>query len=503
MIFPRRSGLLLHPTSLPGPGGIGDFGPSAFRFIDFLNETGQTYWQILPLTPTDSSNSPYQSLSAFAGNPMLVSLDRLQQDGYLTRENLATVSDINPNRVLFDKVNTQKTELLTQAYQTFKSRSTPGDQPQFKKFCREQTFWLDDYVLFMALLEKNKFSPWYEWPDKERIHDLSNIKILKKSLASTIEKHKFWQWCFFKQWIALRRYANERGIKIIGDIPIFVSMNSADVWANTNLFHFDKHLNPLVISGVPPDYFSETGQLWGHPLYRWDKMAETGYGWWIDRFRMMSRKTDIVRIDHFRGMYNYWEVPAGETTAINGRWVLGPGSDLFHVVNQELGEMVIIAEDLGDFDDQSRRGVDALQAKFKYPGMKIVQFAFSNGPQDPFLPHNHPRDCIAYTGTHDNDTIRGWYEKTSTEHERHYARRYMAIEGHNIAWDMIRLTWSSPAHTAITTVQDILNLGHDERMNTPSTLNDKNWSWRFEAAALTDEIKNRLREITELFGRMK
>jgi 4-alpha-glucanotransferase len=501
MKFPRRSGLLLHPTSLPSPYGIGDLGSSAFQFIDFLNTTGQTYWQILPLTPTDSSYSPYQGLSAFAGNPMLISLDQLYRDGFLSKSLLKKASDFNPNRIVFDKVIPQKTTLLTEAFNTFKSRSSSEEQAGINEFARSQSFWLNDYLFFMALLEKNNFSPWYDWPEKERIHDEATLKLLKKILKPAMEKHKFWQWCFFKQWFALRAYANERGIKFIGDIPIFVSMNSADVWAHTDLFHFDEKLNPLVISGVPPDYFSDTGQLWGHPIYRWDKMADNGYRWWIHRFRMMSQKADIVRIDHFRGMYNYWEVPASETTAIKGRWVSGPGSSLFQTVNKKLGEMTIIAEDLGDFDQESRRGVDALQAEFNYPGMKIVQFAFANGPQDPFLPHNHPRDCIAYTGTHDNDTIRGWFEKTSTEHERAFAKKYMNTTGRDIAWTMIRLTWSSPAHTAITTVQDILNLGHRDRMNTPSTLNPKNWSWRLDASALTNEIKDKLLELTEIYGR--
>jgi 4-alpha-glucanotransferase len=503
MKFPRRSGLILHPTSLPGPSGIGDLGSPAFQFIDFLNETGQTYWQILPLTPTDSSYSPYQGLSAFAGNPMLISLDRLYEDGYLSKKMLLKASDCNPNRIIFNEVIPQKTKLLTQAFNTFKSRSTSEEQAQFYEFGRSQAFWLDDYVFFMALFEKNNFLAWHDWPEKERNRDTETLKLLKDTLEPAIEKHKFWQWSFFKQWFSLRSYANTRGIKIIGDIPIFVSMNSADVWSNTDLFHFDENLNPLVISGVPPDYFSETGQLWGHPLYRWDKMAENGYRWWINRFRMMSQKADIVRIDHFRGMYNYWEVPATETTAIKGRWLPGPGRTLFQAVNEQLGDMAIIAEDLGDFDYESRRGVNALQAEFEYPGMRIVQFAFANGPQDPFLPHNHPQDCIAYTGTHDNDTIRGWYERTSTDHERTYAKKYMNTNGRNIAWDMIRLTWSSPAHTAITTVQDILNLGHTQRMNTPSTLSSKNWKWRLNASALTNEIKDKLLDLTEIYGRKK
>jgi 4-alpha-glucanotransferase len=290
-------------------------------------------------------------------------------------------------------------------------------------------------------------------------------------------------------------------VQIIGDIPIFVALDSADVWAHTDLFHFDDDLQPTVVSGVPPDYFSETGQLWGHPLYRWDVMAQRGYAWWIKRFRMAFTQADVVRIDHFRGFYNYWAVPAGSETAVQGEWRYGPGADLFRTITEALGEVAIIAEDLGEFDEESRAGVDALQEAFGYPGMKVLQFAFGGGPDAPFLPHNFCFDWVAYTGTHDNDTVIGWYEERSTEHERDYANKYIARDGSNIAWDIIRLTWASTADTAITTAQDLLSLGHEARMNTPGTVGPPNWCWRLTPGALTDDIASRLAELTWVYGR--
>jgi 4-alpha-glucanotransferase len=320
-------------------------------------------------------------------------------------------------------------------------------------------------------------------------------------LADEIDSQKYRQWQFFEQWLSLKRHANERRIRVIGDIPIFVALDSADVWANPHLFHFDEHLQPTVVSGVPPDYFSETGQLWGHPLYRWERMAEDGYEWWIRRFHMAFTQADVVRIDHFRGFYDYWEVPAGEKTAIKGRWLRGPGAPFFRTVTAALGKVAIIAEDLGDFNDESRAGVDALQAEFGYPGMKVLQFAFGGGPSDPFLPHNHRSDFVAYTGTHDNDTAVGWYEVTSTEAERDFARKYLGSDGSDIAWDLIRATWASVATTAVTTVPDLLSLGHDARFNTPSTVGPPNWCWRLPPGALAKEVGQRLLELTAIYGR--
>jgi 4-alpha-glucanotransferase len=320
-------------------------------------------------------------------------------------------------------------------------------------------------------------------------------------LADEIENQKYQQWQFFQQWLALKRYANQHDVAIIGDIPIFVALDSADVWANADLFRFDADLQPTVVSGVPPDYFSATGQLWGHPLYRWDLMAENDYAWWISRFRMAFTQADVVRIDHFRGFYNYWEIPAWAETAVDGEWRYGPGADLFRAVTSKLGRVDIIAEDLGEFDQESRAGVDALQNEFGYPGMKVVQFAFRSTPSDPFLPHNYASDCVAYTGTHDNDTVTGWYQVTSSAEERTYARQYMGCDGSDIAWDVIRLAWASVANTAMTTAQDLLSLGHEARMNLPGTVGPPNWCWRFRSGALTDDIAQRLEELTTIYGR--
>ncbi len=502
MKFPRRSGVLLHPTSLPGRFGIGDLGDAAYRFVDFLAAAGQAYWQMLPLGATGYADSPYQTLSAFAGNSMLISPEKLVEAGHLSEADLGEVPVFPADRVDFGSVIRYKTDLLDRAFINFRADATAGQRDAFARFCDEQAFWLDEFALFMALKEAHGLRPWHEWRSEVATRQPEALAYWRESLSDRIENQKYRQWQFFEQWLAVKRYANERAIRIIGDIPIFVSMDSADVWANPHLFHFDDHLRPTVVSGVPPDYFSATGQLWGHPLYRWEVMAQNGYAWWIARFRMAFTQADVMRIDHFRGFYNYWAVPAGEETAINGRWSYGPGADLFHAVTTTLGEMPIIAEDLGDFDDESRAGVNALQAEFGYPGMKVLQFAFGSGPTDPFLPHNFTRDCMVYTGTHDNDTIVGWYQVTSTEAERAYACKYLGGDGSDIAWDMIRLAWASVAHTAITTAQDLLSLGHEARMNTPATIGRPNWCWRLVAGALTDEVAARLRELTAIYGRI-
>lgn len=500
MNFPRRSGLLFHPTSLPGPFGIGDLGEQAYRFVDFLSAAGQAYWQILPLSPTGYADSPYQGLAAFAGNPILISPEKLVQAGHLGEEDLADRPDFPDARVDFGAVNPYKARLLERAYARFRHQAAEEQRAEFERFCGEQAFWLDDLALFMALKGAHDLRPWWEWEPALRTRQPEALGRWGQDLVEEVESQKYRQWQFFSQWLALKAYANERGVRLIGDIPIFVALDSADVWAHPQLFHLDEDLQPTVVSGVPPDYFSETGQLWGHPLYRWDVLAAEGYGWWIDRFRTAFTQSDVVRIDHFRGFYNYWEVPAGEETAVKGRWVYGPGADLFHAVTGALGEVAIIAEDLGDFDKESRAGVDALQDEFGYPGMKVLQFAFS-GPDDPFIPHNYTRDWVVYTGTHDNDTIVGWYEETSTEAERDYARKYLHTDGSDIAWDLIRLAWSSVAHTAVTTVQDLLRLGHGARMNTPSTCGPQNWTWRLPPGALTGELAGRLLGLTAIYGR--
>ena len=503
MKSPRRSGILLHPTSLPGQFGIGDLGDAAYQFIDFLAQAGQSYWQVLPLSPTGYGDSPYQGLSAFAGNPALISPDRLTEAGHLSEADLASVPVLPDDRVDFSAAMHHKTRWLDRAFACFRDRASAGQRESFARFCEEQAFWLDDFALFMALKQAHLLRPWYEWETDVASRQPDALLRCRTSLAYEIESTKYQQWQFFQQWLAVKGYANEGGLAVIGDIPIFVSLDSADVWANPRLFHFGEHLQPTVVSGVPPDYFSETGQLWGHPLYCWEVMAKEGYAWWIARFRMALTQADVVRIDHFRGFHNYWEVPAGETTAIKGHWRQGPGADVFRAITAALGEVAIIAEDLGDFDVESRAGVDALQAEFGYPGMKVLQFAFAGGPTNLFLPHNLTRDSVVYTGTHDNDTIVGWYQVSSTEAERNYARQYLGTDGTDIAWDLIRLAWASVAHTAMTTVQDLLSLGHETRMNTPSTSGPPNWCWRLPPGALTDRLAERLLQLTTTYGRRR
>jgi len=499
--FPRRSGVILHPTSLPGRLGIGDLGDEACRFVDFLKAAGQHYWQVLPLSPTGYGDSPYQGLSAFAGNPMLISPEQLVETGHLTAEDLEDAPHFPADRVDFGPTIRFKTELLDRAFARFRAMAPAKQKKAFARFCEEQAAWLEDFALFTALKQANALRPWHEWEVGAATRRPEALAHYREAQAEGIAHAQYLQWQFFEQWLALKRYANGQGLRIIGDIPIFVAMDSADVWANTRLFSFDNRLRPTVVSGVPPDYFSETGQLWGHPLYRWKVVADEGYAWWIARFRMAFTQADVVRIDHFRGFYNYWEVPADETTAIQGRWLKGPGAALFRAVTKALGDVAIIAEDLGDFDARSRAGLDALQAEFGYPGMKVLQFAFGAGPQDPFLPHNHTREYVVYTGTHDNDTSTGWYQASSTEQERDYARKYMGCDGSDIQWDLIRLAWGSVADTAMTTAQDLLGLGHEARMNTPSTLGPPNWCWRLEPGALTERIAQRLLEMTGIYGR--
>ncbi len=503
MAFPRRSGVLLHPTSLPGRFGIGDLSHHAYCFVDFLVTAGQSYWQILPLSPTGYGDSPYQALSAFAGNPMLINLEKLVELGHLSEADVEDSPAFPEDRVDFGPVIHYKSQLLDRAFKTFRATGPADQRATFEGFCANHAYWLDDFALFMALKQTHDLRPWQEWEPELAAREPSALARSREALADEIENQKYLQWQFFQQWLGVKEYANHRGIAIIGDIPIFVALDSADVWANADLFRFDENLQPTVVSGVPPDYFSETGQLWGHPLYRWDLMAERSYAWWISRFRMAFTQADVVRVDHFRGFHNYWEVPAGAKTAIKGRWRYGPGADLFHVVTSELGDVDIIAEDLGDFDEESRAALDALQDTFGYPGMKVLQFAFGAGPSDPFLPHNYAPECVVYTGTHDNDTVTGWYQVSSTAEERAYACRYMDSDELDIAWDMIRLAWASVADTAMTTAQDLLKLGHEARMNLPGTVGPPNWSWRFRSGALTNDIARRLHEMTATYGRRR
>ena len=493
MKFERASGGLLHPTSLPGPYGIGDLGPSAFQFIDWLADSGCKLWQILPLGPTGYGDSPYQCFSAFAGNPYLINPDFLLRDDLLHPHDLVEIPDFPDDKVDFGHIIPWKLNLLERAFIRFKSAPRPVRQ-EYERFCAENVSWLPDYSLFMALKEANGGGAWGGWPELIRKRDTDSLAEASKRYADAVERFTFYQFIFYRQWAAVREHAHQRGIQIIGDIPIFVAYDSADVWANPGLFYLDDTGQPTVVAGVPPDYFSRTGQLWGNPLYRWDVLKAREYDWWIARFRAALKQVDIVRLDHFRGFAGYWEIPAGSTTAETGRWVSGPGEDFLSAIKSALGELPIIAEDLGEITPD----VITLRDRFELPGMKILQFAFS-GPDNAFLPHNYPANCVAYTGTHDNDTAQGWYE-SAPEPERDFARRYLDTDGNNFAWEMTRAVWASVAVYAIAPLQDLLNLGTEARMNFPSTLGG-NWSWRLRASELTDELRGKLGELNYLYRR--
>ncbi len=493
MKFERSSGILLHPTSLPGPYGIGDLGSSAFHFIDWLASSGCKLWQILPLGPTGYGDSPYQCFSAFAGNPYLISPELLLRDGLLHSDDLVETTEFREDQVDFGRIIPWKLNLLERSFTRFKSTPEPI-QDEFEQFSEENLGWLPEYALFMAIKEANGGGSWGGWPAELRGGEKAALDGARKSLSDAISRYIFYQFIFYRQWNALHDYAREKGVKIIGDIPIFVAYDSADVWANPELFFLDDFGQPTVVAGVPPDYFSPTGQLWGNPLYRWDIHKENGYDWWLARIRAILGQVDIVRLDHFRGFAGYWEIPGGSPTAETGRWVPGPGDDFFNKVKTELGELPIIAEDLGEITPD----VIELREKFNLPGMKILQFGFS-GPDNPFLPHSYPETCVTYTGTHDNDTARGWYE-TAPEHERDYARRYLNSDESNFSWNLIRAAWSSVAVYALAPMQDFLSLGPEARMNFPGKLGN-NWCWRMSNDALTDRHKERLSELNYLYLR--
>ncbi|MCC6146137.1 MAG: 4-alpha-glucanotransferase [Anaerolineaceae bacterium] len=496
MNYERSAGILLHPTCLPGPDGIGDFGPEAYHWINFLAEAGCSMWQVLPLGPTGYGNSPYQSFSAFAGNTHLVSPALLLNESLLTADDLINRPVLHEGIVHFEEAIPWKLNLLDKAFECFQVQNFSALHVDFEHFKSSQNTWLDDYALFMTLKEVHKQVSWNHWPEALRNRKKKALENFSNRNQTTIAKHCFRQFLFYRQWNALHKYAAEKNIRIIGDIPIFVSYDSADVWAHPELFALDATGQPAVVAGVPPDYFSPTGQLWGNPLYRWEAHKKTGYSWWIKRFQSSFQLVDILRLDHFRGFAGYWEVPAGMPTAEKGRWVSGPGNDFFIHVQEALKEMPIIAEDLGDITPE----VIALRDAFNLPGMKILQFAFSNTPENPFLPHHYPHHCVAYTGTHDNDTSIGWYEKAPAN-ECDFCRRYLSSPGSQIAWDMIRVVWSSPADMVLAPLQDFLNLGSESRMNLPGTA-DGNWNWRMPVDALTPRLAERIRELNYLFSRL-
>lgn len=507
----RYSGILLHPTSFPGPHGIGDLGRSAYQFIDFLVEAKQSLWQILPLGPTGYGDSPYASFSTFAGNPLLINLDKLVEQGDLDAADLADVPDFPAGSVDYGWVIYWKVPLLEKAATAFLRNAGGSRRDGFLNFCNEQAHWLDDYALFRGVKahfdrkakeEEVDGAMWSNFWDKDiALREPEAMQRWREQTASTIAIQKVLQYFFFQQWGELRRYVNERNIRIIGDIPIFVAPDSVDVWANPELFFLDDKGQPTVVAGVPPDYFSATGQLWGNPLYRWDAMRENGFKWWIARIQTTLNLVDIIRIDHFRGFEAYWEIPADEKTAINGQWVEAPGWELFEAVKNELGSLPILAEDLGVIT----KGVEALRHHFNFPGMKVLQFAFDTkeagelNATNPFLPHNHGRNYVVYTGTHDNDTTKGWYQERTAE-EKDLIRRYLGRPDKDIAWEFIRMAMASVARMAVIPLQDIFLLGSSARMNTPSVLGG-NWAWRYESDDLEPEVAKRLRELTSLYGR--
>jgi 4-alpha-glucanotransferase len=496
MRFPRSSGILLHPTSLPGPYGSGDFGDVSRHFIEWLLVAGQKIWQVLPLEPTGYGNSPYMALSAFAGNPLLIGMEGLLSKGWLRRSDLTPVPDFESRRADYTKVIPYRMLAIHRAAERFFERHDSADEADFASFCKEQESWLEEFCLFKALEDNFGGVEWTKWDGDLAQRKPKSIEGARKELTGEIRFWKFTQWQFYRQWAEVKKYANERGIKIMGDIPIFVAHHSSDVWAHPELFFLDKHGRPTFVAGVPPDYFSETGQRWGNPLYRWEKMEEDRFRWWVERFRRTFSLVDIARIDHFRGFVGYWEIPATEKTAVRGRWAAGPKEKLFKAVERKLGTLPIIAEDLGVITPE----VIELRTQFEFPGMKVLQFAFGGGPDNPFLPHRYEPNSVVYTGTHDNDTTRGWFE-SATEREKAFARKYCGGNDQEIQFDLIRLASRSVADLAIFPFQDVLGLGSEGRMNFPGKALG-NWDWRFSWDQVGPGHALRMYDLSAMYGRV-
>ena len=506
MSFPRSSGILLHPTSLPGRFGVGDLGDAAFRFVDFLAASSQSLWQVLPLGPTGYGDSPYQCFSAFAGNTLLISPERLVADRLLSPEEIALSPSFPEEKVDFGNALNFKNPLLKRAFERFKLTSDASLRSYFEHFSQQTSSWLEDYALYRALKDEQGGRAWNEWEPKLARRDAAALTSARERLRDRIEAQKFYQFLFFRQWAALKAYCHEHDVKLVGDIPIFVARDSADVWMNPDEFKLDEAGNPTVVAGVPPDYFSATGQLWGNPIYNWDRMLKDGFRWWIERVRATLAHLDIVRIDHFRGFAASWEIPGGDKTAERGRWVNVPGRELFTAIKKALGDLPIIAEDLGVITPD----VEALRDDFGLPGMRILQFAFGGDTKNQDLPHNYIKNCVVYTGTHDNDTTVGWFKSEAgagstrdaeqIERERKFCLDYLNADGHEIHWDFIRAVLASVADTAIIPLQDLLGLGTEARMNLPNSTSG-NWAWRFKADALTDKLGERLKKLTQIYGR--
>jgi 4-alpha-glucanotransferase len=487
---------LLHPTSLPGPHGSGDFGREAYHFVDWLVAAGQQLWQLLPLAGIGPGNSPYMSNSAFAGNVLLVDLAELHQQGWLDAADLEPAPGMVADKVDFSVMHPFRMDRLHRAALKFAASGTPAQRQDFADFQKNHASWLEDFSLFMSLCEERAWKDWCDWEP-----DLAQRK--PAALAAARAKHTqrihFWQFCqwrFYRQWAQLKAYANGKGVQVIGDTPIFIAYLSAEVWANQHLFELDAQGRPTVVAGVPPDFFSATGQRWGNPLYRWAAHAKDNYAWWVERIKRTFELVDIVRIDHFRGFAGYWEIPASEPTAIKGEWKPGPGDALFKAISKALGPMPIIAEDLGVITPD----VDALRKKFGFPGMRILQFAFAGDASDRFLPHNHEPDTVVYTGTHDNDTVAGWWAH-ATDRERHFARAYLSTDGHDMPWTLIRAAMASVADTAVHPMQDVLALPTECRMNYPGQESGW-WGWRFQWTQVHPWHAHRLAELGRLYGRL-
>jgi 4-alpha-glucanotransferase len=508
MHFPRASGILLHPTSLPGPYGIGDLGPQAFEFADFLRGAGQSLWQVLPLGPTGYGDSPYACYSAFAGNPLLISPEQLISEGLLTNSDLKSGRSAENGAVNFAEAHQIKEAVLAKAYESYKRTTDTSLRSAFETFAQQQNDWLEDYALFRALKDAHGGQAWHEWEPAIVRRTPAALNRARNELRDQVEAQMFYQFLFFRQWFALKTYCNDHGIRILGDLPIFVAHDSADVWTNPQEFKLDKNGKPLVVAGVPPDYFSTTGQFWGNPLYNWELMLEEGFGWWIERVRATLKVVDVVRVDHFRGFAACWEIPGGDATAERGEWVEAPGRQLFTAIRKALGELPIVAEDLGVITPD----VVALRDDFGFPGMRILQFGFGSDTTNIDLPHNYTKNVVAYTGTHDNDTTVGWFNSVAgegstrtskqIERERKFCLNYLNSDGKEIHWDFIRAVMASVADTAIVPLQDVLGLGTEARMNLPNSTSG-NWAWRYKTGVLTEEIEGRLKELSDLYGRSK
>jgi 4-alpha-glucanotransferase len=493
--FPRASGVLLHITSLPGPHGSGDFGRDAYHFVDWLVAAGQTLWQILPLGGIGPGNSPYMSSSAFAGNVLMIDLGELVLQELLTEAEIRPAERFAQRAVDFEAVVPYRLERLALAARRFAAAASPQRQAEFSEFCARHANWLDDYALFMALAERFPGLDWCDWEPALAGRDPPAIKAAGREHGGRVHFWKFCQWCFFSQFARLRGYANERGISIVGDAPIFIAHQSAEAWSRPDLFKFDARGRPSVVAGVPPDYFSATGQRWGNPLYRWEAHEQEGFAWWIERIRRSFELVDILRIDHFRGFAAHWEIPASEPTAIHGQWVKAPGAALFEAIAAALGPLPIIAEDLGVITPD----VVALRRKYRLPGMCILQFAWGENGEKRFLPHNHESDSVVYTGTHDNDTSLGWW-RTAPEADRHHLREYLATDGHAVNWDLIRAALASVADSTVLPMQDLLDQGNEHRMNFPGT-SEGNWSWRLQWADVAPGLAARLQRLCQLYQR--